>query len=353
MHHYLVATYRQAPFIAAALESIRAQYASHDAFGREARVLVLDDASPDTTPEVLQAWAAHHPNIAVRRNLANLGASRTRNRLLDWWRNTQPQTDDFILFVDGDDLLAENSLHIKLTAFAAAPALQVVGGQLGWFSGSEAHTLRPVDTFACDPDIARIANLFECHAYIANALFRAAVFLEGPNEFPQTASCEDWLFFTLQSLRMRHVPQITLKYRRHGGNLTRPREDDGEVRELRRQVRRLALLPVALLPGEHECALLDLVGYLSLRLSWKEGRSTYRPDVYLPWFRLLADDPHTLRNWPALRRGLETLFGRIVTGNARHAHFHPQKLARYFAALLAAADTEVSAGSTARQRHAG
>lgn len=353
MHHYLVATYRQAPFVAAALESIRAQYASLDAFGREARVLVLDDASPDATPQALRAWADRHPNIAVRRNAANLGASRTRNRLLDWWRGTQPEAGDFVLFVDGDDLLAEDSLRVKLAAFAAEPALQVVGGQLGWFSGNEAGEVRPVDTFACDPDIARIANLFECHVYIANALFRASVFLEGPNEFPQTASCEDWLFFTLQSLKMRHVPQITLKYRRHGGNLTRPREDHGEVQELRRQVRRLALLPVSLLPSGHECALLDRVGYLSLRLAWKAGRATYRPDVYLPWFHLLADDPHVLRDWPALRRELEALFGRIVAGNARYAHFHPQKLTLYFDALLTAADAEVSAGSTARQGQSG
>lgn len=353
MHHYLVATYRHERFIAATLESIRAQYASIDAFEREARVFVLDDASPDDTQSVLQEWREHHANIAVRRNAENLGASRSRNALLEWWRSTQPDNADFVLFVDGDDLLAEDSLAIKLAAFAADPALQVVGGQLGWFSDIAAREIKPIDTFACDADIAAIANLFECHFYIANALFRAAVFLNGPNEFPETANCEDWLFFTLQSLKMRHVPQITLKYRRHGGNLTRPREDDNEVQTLRRQVRQLALLPIALLPTERDCELLDLVGYLSLRLKWQDGRASGRPQVFLPWFRLLARQPQTIKHWPALHRELGELFEKIILHNRRHPHFHAQKLPAYLDALLAAADQEVSAGDTARQQQVG
>ena len=50
----------------------------------EVRVLILDDASPDDTPNVAAALAAKDSRITYRRHAANRGHSATYNEGLDW-----------------------------------------------------------------------------------------------------------------------------------------------------------------------------------------------------------------------------------------------------------------------------
>lgn len=350
MHYYLVATYNHGAFVEAMVDSIRLQYGSTEGFLREARLLVLDDASSDATRERLAALARRHGNIGLLANRQNRGIGFNRNLLLDWLRRRQPREGDFAQFVDGDDLLAAGSLTARLRAFALEPSLQAVGGQLGLFSGMDDARLRPVTSFATDPRIEAIANIFECHFYIANTLFRAEALLDPQMRFPTVNLSEDWLFFALHPLRKRHVGEITLKYRQHGGNLTCRIAQAQVVFTVRRQAHSLALLRIAMLPSARECELLDLVGYLSLRMVWQGGRPDYRPDIRMPWFRPLARRPDIASRWESLRRELGALFTRIIDNNDRVGHFDPDLLRTYCDALLQFAGRELGQALAEGQR---
>lgn len=341
MHFYLVTTHRHESFVGALLESLRNQYTSLTEFHQTARVLVVDDASSDGTVPVLRSFADKNPNVEVFVNPRNKGIGYNRNFLLNWFSSLSPSAQDFLLFVDGDDLLPKGSMDTRLAVLEADPSLQVVGGQLGVFYGTDVSKVDRVNTFPLDPQVQAIANLFECHFYVSNALFRASVFMDPVVRFPETPTSEDWLFFALHPLRKRHVPEVTLHYRRHDNNLTSLPASQEMVVSLRRQARSLVLLRAGLLPSARDCELLDIVGYLSFRLQWCGDCYQPRPEVKMPWFNLLSNRPDIKSQWPAIRRELSDLFSRIIEHNDRVPGFDRVKLRAYFAAILESAQREI------------
>ncbi len=343
MHFYLVTTYKHEAYFPAMLESLRKQYDTLSDFRRHARVLVVDDCSPDGTAQVLKDAESKHPNVEVFVNPVNRGIGFNRNFLLNWLCSRSPSPDDFVLFVDGDDLLPEGSVVRKVEAFRGEPDLQVVGGQLGVFYGNDVANVAHVNTFPVDPQVQAIANIFECHFYVSNALFRASVFLDGAVRFPETPTSEDWLFFTLHQLRQRHIPDISLFYRRHDHNLTTAPIDGGLVFGLRRQARALSLLRMGMFPSVRDIELLDMVGYLSFRMRWFADQMAPQPQVYMPWFQLLGKRPDIRAEWPSLRAELRGLFDRMLAHNNRVPGFPQGKLSAYLEAILRMADQEVAA----------
>lgn len=341
MHHYLVTTFNNERYLAAALKSIRQQYATQADFLRDARVLVVEDCSTDDTRAVLELLASANPNVLAHFNIRNQGIGRNRNFLLDWLYSMPVSDEDFVLFVDGDDLLTPTHMADKLALFARAPEVAVVGGQLELFyeDGSPRHI---VDTFSTDPDILAIANLFECHIYISNALFRAAVFRPAAVRFPETPTSEDWLFFAQHQLNVRHIPEVTLQYRRHAANVTLW-SATGQVTELRHTAHRLSGLRMGLHLSARDCELVDLVGYLSFRSRWR-GAASVPADTRMPWFAFLAARPGINADWPQLRTELADLFDRMRAHNLRVPGFHARKLDAFLATLLQRADTEISTG---------
>lgn len=341
MHHFLVTTYKHADYVEAMMASLVAQYGSEAEFHRNSKVLILDDASPDATSEVLRMLAARHPNIEIFVNEQNRGIGFNRNFLLEWWVSRSPSASDFVLFVDGDDLLPVGALDAKLNAFSRDPSLQVVGGQLGQFFGLDSDKVQPIRTFPVDPMVQPIANIFECHFYISNATFRASVFLDRAVRFPETPTSEDWLFFTMHPLKKLHLPEVTLLYRRHGHNLTTTYTNGEMVFDIRRQARTLSLLSIGIMPSKRDCELLDLIGYLSFQLAWFGTSHLYQPEVRMPWFSLLSENKMARITWTKLQEEIRALLDRIVEANDRIQHFDPVQLRAYTKAILQAANTEI------------
>jgi hypothetical protein len=345
MHHYLVTTYNNARHIPEMLASIITQYPSMDAFHQQARILVTEDCSTDDTRNVLVNLAYEHSNLHVHFNERNQGIGRNRNDLLDWAYSDIPghervRLGDFVLFVDGDDILTPTHMADKLAVFAADPMVDAVGGQLELFyeDGTPSHL---VDTFSTDADVLAIASLFECHTYISNALFRGSVFRSPGVRFPETATSEDWLFFAQHQLQVRHIPKVTLRYRRHSANVTLWAAA-GQVAELRHMAHRLSALHMGMHLTARDCELVDLVGYLSFRSQWA-GQRFEPADVHMPWFAYISGRPDIFTAWPALRGELVELFDRMRAHNWRVTGYSTTKLDCFLTAMLARADEEVSA----------
>jgi hypothetical protein len=73
----LIPTYRQAPFVRRALDSLLAQ-----SFG-DWEAVVVDDASPDETAALVQPYAARDPRLQLERLSTNVGLGAALNRGLD------------------------------------------------------------------------------------------------------------------------------------------------------------------------------------------------------------------------------------------------------------------------------
>jgi glycosyltransferase involved in cell wall biosynthesis len=115
---FLIPAYNCAGTLAEAVGSILLQR-----LPEHAEIVILDDGSTDTTPEVIQTLADAHPGL-VRSfsNGKNRGLGASRNRLVELARF------DVLYWLDADNVLPPNMAHQVLApvwdghAYAAAPA---------------------------------------------------------------------------------------------------------------------------------------------------------------------------------------------------------------------------------------
>jgi glycosyltransferase involved in cell wall biosynthesis len=104
--------YNVAPYIGQCIESVQAQTLA------DWEMLIVDDASSDETPAVVQQYL-HDPRIRYMRNEQNLGPGATRSRALD------AAQGEWIAIVDADDWIAPERLE-KLVRFAEAQGVEMV-----------------------------------------------------------------------------------------------------------------------------------------------------------------------------------------------------------------------------------
>ena len=112
----VIPTYRQADTLGAAITSALAQ--SHV----QLEVLVMDDASPDGTPDVT-ARAASDPRVRVIRNPSNLG------RVANYRAGLERARGEWVLVLDADDILIDPGFVAAAVAAADRGVVLVVGGQ--------------------------------------------------------------------------------------------------------------------------------------------------------------------------------------------------------------------------------
>lgn len=99
----IVAAYNIEDYIGICLRSIFQQNAPIDSY----EVVVVNDGSKDNTLNIIKSFEEGHPNLIII-DQSNKGLSAARNAGL------QIISGDYVLFVDGDDALTENSIQTIL-----------------------------------------------------------------------------------------------------------------------------------------------------------------------------------------------------------------------------------------------
>lgn len=79
-------------------------------------LIIVDDASTDSTLSIINIFSSKHTNIRVFVNETNQGAAITRNK------GTEEARGDFIAFLDGDDLWKPTKLEKQLSFMAKRKA---------------------------------------------------------------------------------------------------------------------------------------------------------------------------------------------------------------------------------------
>lgn len=104
----VVPAYNVERYLGACLDSIIAQ-----SVWPRCRVIVVDDGSTDGTAAIADDYASRHQNLSVvHQPNAGPGAGAARNHGLDLVET------EFVLFVDGDDLLTPRALELLMTGLA-------------------------------------------------------------------------------------------------------------------------------------------------------------------------------------------------------------------------------------------
>lgn len=99
----IVPAFKVAPFIYECLISILAQNTSFDF-----EVIVCNDASPDSTMDIVRYLQPYYSNLVVLDNKENLGLVKTMGRLLEAARG------EYIAYLDGDDIALPGKLQTQV-----------------------------------------------------------------------------------------------------------------------------------------------------------------------------------------------------------------------------------------------
>lgn len=105
----------------------------------DVRVLIVDDASPDDTPEVSARLTAADSRVSYLRNEQNLGMIGTANRGVMEWASA-----DYVVLISADDVLAPGSLARATQLLDAHPDMSMAYGMalMLWDDGP---ALQPAD----------------------------------------------------------------------------------------------------------------------------------------------------------------------------------------------------------------
>jgi Glycosyl transferase family 2 len=200
----VIPCYRQAHFLAEAIESVLAQ--DHGAL----EVTVVDDGSPDNVGEV----AARYPGVRCLRQ-PNGGLAAARNAGLE------QATGEFVLFLDADDRLLPGAISRGLEQLRAEPEAMMAAGT--WRLIGEAGEPLPADPPE-QPARAYPALLESCFISTpAAVLYRRALFGQIGGFDPTVSASADYDLYlrTAGRFPVRLHPDPVAEYRRHGANMTR------------------------------------------------------------------------------------------------------------------------------------
>lgn len=200
---FLVPVYNAAPYLAQALESIRAQ-----TFG-DFELIAVDDGSTDQSKKILDQFAARDARITVisRPNTGIVGA------LNDGLKRAR---GEFIARMDGDDIALPGRLQAQIDYLQKHPDCAVLGTSVQIIDSRGAV----VDRY--DPPIAHDQILAELLRGNGGALIHPSVVFRasalGENRYdPAYCKVEDLdLYLRLSHEgRLANLPLIGLQYRHH------------------------------------------------------------------------------------------------------------------------------------------
>ena len=202
----IVPVYNGAAHIVETVESVLAQTYT------DWELIVVDDGSTDGTADLLRPYLGQLRLIQQQ----NQGVSAARNRGL------RLALGDFVLFLDGDDLLYKEKLKHQVALLESDHLLGAVHS--GWrMVDAYGRSLRPIRPWAQVPELDLVSWLQWKPVFLGAMLFRRSWLLRIDGFRTDLRQAEDTDFLLRLSLAgcpMRWHKRITIDYRQHGAGVT-------------------------------------------------------------------------------------------------------------------------------------
>lgn len=133
-------------------------------------IILVDDGSPDESPEICDRWAERDSRIAVIHK-ANGGLSDARNAGLDIARG------EYVTFVDSDDYIGPDTYGELMSIITEHPEYDILEYPVYRFFGSDKQQLLTFgdNTFNDTTDYWMTAQAYT-HAYAWNKIYRHRLF---------------------------------------------------------------------------------------------------------------------------------------------------------------------------------
>ena len=221
--------YNTANYLAEAIESILVQTFADFEF------ILIDDGSTDGSGSILARHAARDGRVRVVRR-ENRGIVATRNEAMAM------ATGELIAVLDSDDIALPDRLAIQVGYLRAHPECVAVGGSALVIDASG----DPICTwnFPCSHEELDRSNLVNDQKMLHSSLVmrrEAVLSVGGYRPEAETAEELDLLLRLAERGRLANVPDVVVKYRRHGSSVSHARRalqvrsSDFALRDARRR----------------------------------------------------------------------------------------------------------------------
>lgn len=188
-------------FLVESIESIRNQTYQNWEF------VIIDDASCDTTPDILKQYVKKDKRITVIRNEVNKGISHSLNTALQLARG------EFIARMDGDDISKKDRFEKQLTFLQKNPYVIAVGGQAEMID--EKGVVFAYKRFPANPHMLYRMIMRAVPIQHPILMARAGIFKKYRyDETLKTAEDVDMLFYLLSQGIISNVDDYIYRYRK-------------------------------------------------------------------------------------------------------------------------------------------
>lgn len=236
-----VPNYRHARYLKERLESIANQSFT------DLEVLLLDDASPDASLELLTNFAANRPGWTVHPNEKNSGSP-----FAQWNKAASLARGTYLWIAESDDVADPRLLEVLVREMESDPGLGIAYAQSMLIDedGKHLHTFDVHYRYVYGPDAERwvhgyrndgtdeIRQFMLLHNVVPNAsgaLFRLATLREVGGADPNWKLNGDWMTYIkmLERSRIAFVPEVLNYFRVHPQTARQKANETGDVyREL-------------------------------------------------------------------------------------------------------------------------
>jgi glycosyltransferase involved in cell wall biosynthesis len=214
-----VPCYNYGHYLRGCLESVLSQQ------GVDVKVLIIDDASPDHTPEVGTALAAQDRRVEYRRHAANRGHIATYNEGLEW------AGGDYTLLLSADDQLTPGALFRAARLMDGHPEVGFTFGKAIKTSNPEPERFQIPSqyrwTILTGPQFLELCCTGNNIVPTATAIVRTSLQKElggYRQKLPHTGDMEMWMRFAVHASVGRL--EADQAYRRiHGNNMCNNYQD--------------------------------------------------------------------------------------------------------------------------------
>ena len=207
----VILTYNRSAYLGQAIESALNQTYPAD------EILIIDDGSTDDTERVVERFEA--ARIRYIKKPKNEGSiAKSRNLAI---REVQ---GDYILWLDDDDILLEDTLKKYVELLRADPDLNLIYGILRYFDDATGETrhLFSAPDWSKQRNILLSSLLGGCVIPNPASLVRKSLLVECCGYDEEFLHAEDYEFWTRAAryLRPKKLEEVVIHYRVHGNNGT-------------------------------------------------------------------------------------------------------------------------------------
>lgn len=227
----IMPAYNAEKYIAEAIDSILGQTYGDFEF------IILNDCSKDRTEEIILPYT--DPRIVYLKNEKNMGVAATLNRGLSAAKG------EYIARMDADDISLPERFAKQVAYLDSNPAVAVLGANVESFN--EKGTIS-TGWSATDPEQMKTDLFFACGLAHPGVMTRRAVIGELGGYDPEFEGLEDYELWcrVQENWQVVSLPEVLLRYRIHGGQVTKNPSDRylSRLRLLKaRQLQQLGLGP--------------------------------------------------------------------------------------------------------------